>query len=299
MEINYIKYLNHSITTSYKGSGTYNNLEAIHSWKDTNQYSVLWGSPDSSDSHWLKLNVYQLKPLSEIVINYTGTFDTIDLEVSVDNLNWQDAGTYTYNLDDDGEIDLTSSNFQYFSFIFLKIIVNNPLAFKMTDLAVYGEIDYQNDKFISYNYLKFYGTSFRDNYPFLPDCAEQQLKMLEGRDDIDDTLFDPDSYVAASIVKINESADSFGLSAINFPVETDLIYYIWDFDDPQNEYLDDERTIVNPAYDLDNPNIVITPDLNSIPEHDYTNSNVGMYIPRLTIKKKKYMLEFTEYFVKS
>lgn len=299
MEINYIKYLKHSITTSYDGGSTYSGLKTIHTVKDTDDYSVLWGAPDSTGSHWLKLNVYQLKNLTLITIPYTGTFESIDVSVSIDNQHYEYITTYEFDEDDDGEIDMTTSLFENFHFIFLKLTVNKPTSFRMKDLYVYGEVDYINDKYISHNYLKFYGTSFRDNYPFLPDCAEVSLKMLEGHESIDDTLFDPSDYSSASISKVNISGDSFGLSANNFPVETDLMYYIWDFDDPQDEYLDADRTIVNPAYSISNPNIIITTDLNDIPEHDYSNSEAGMYIPRLTIKKKKYMLEFTEYFLKS
>lgn len=299
MEINYIKYLKHSLTVSYKGSGTYSGLEDIHTVKDTNDYSVLWGSPDTTSSHWLKLNVYRIMPLSQITIPYTGTFDDIDVYTSIDNLNWELVTTYTYDVEDDGEIDMTTSNFQYYDFVFLKLVVNNPTTFRMKDLFVYGEVEYTNDNFISHFNYNFYGSSYRDTYPFLPEMAELSLKAIEGYESIDDTLFNPSDYDSATITIVNQVDDVFSLSATGFPVDSGVIYYIWNFDDPQDEYLDDERTLVNPAYDENNPNIVITSDLNTMPEHDYSNSADGIYVPSLTVKKKKYMLEFTEYFVKS
>jgi len=298
MIINYIKYLKNQITVSYKGGSTLSGLEDIHTTKNPDTYSSLWGSPDTTASHWIKLNVYQLFPLSRFIIRYLGTYDDILVETSLDDLNWEEVLTYSYS-DDNNEIDLELTNFQFFDFTFIKFTVSNPSSFVMTELAVYGNVDYTNDNYISHFHVNYYGNKFRSDYPLFPDIAEQELKMWESTDDIDETLFDPADYDSSAITKVNEVGNAFGLSASGFPIDTDVIYYIWDFDDPQDEFTDEDRTIANPAYDVDNPNVVITTDISDIPTHDYDDSADGIYVPRLIIKKENYMLEFTEYFVKS
>ncbi len=290
MKFDFVKYKKNIVTVSLKGSGTYSELDTLHTGKTTN--GTLWGAPNG-DYAWIKLNVYELEIVNEIHIQFNGSLSSMLIETSVDGLNW--------NVLIDSFVPETSilelTNFEPSEFVFLKMTVNDPVSFTLDSLEVFGDLDYDNKHIISHHYLKQFSLIVIEDEPFWPEWSKLIMQMFEGQENLDLQLFDVDLYSTSNIDVLSQIENVVTLAPHNFTIDSSVTY-IWDFDDDQPQYLNDERTVSNPAYSVSNPNILISTDLSELPSHDYSNAVSRVYIPRLIVRHSKFILEFTTYFNK-
>jgi len=192
MILDYIQYQNHHITVSEDDSAnSISNLQDIHSTK--NITSTLWAVSGTPTMAWLKVNLYETSDIQNINFTFTGTVDSIVIEGSIDNNTWE---SITTDSSPSESLTLSYSDMRY---MFIRIQCNSPVSFIMTDLVISGQVEFENEHFISHSIEFLYPEKFRSDYPVLPSITKSVLEMFEGQSDIDLSLFDVSAFASSSV----------------------------------------------------------------------------------------------------
>lgn len=268
MLFNHIKYQYHNVT--YSSEAVSSTLSNIHTVQDP----LVWTPNSGTSSEWLKVNLYDSLLITRVDIVWSGVCDSLKIEYSLDNFNWETLSDTFIPSDTNLSIDYSDDTKR---FIFLRLTVNSPVNFIIEDLDVYSDVEWVNESIISHNYLRTYGMSFRDNYPLFPSLVKDMFKMMENYNNIDKTLFDSSVYSSTAVSCSNPTAASGQLSVSGLTLDSS-VQYIWDYDDPDAE-------------SSTNQNIIVTTDPTTNPDA-YEYSVTGTYYPRLLILGEGYILEF-------
>lgn len=302
MELNLVKYKNNSITVSREDTGSMTDLQKIHTVK----YPLVWETQDTTEFAWIKANFYELVPLKTLIFDYSGTVDTIKIEISSDNFNWEtisesfvpsqqlidvdyyndfssydpwrssyqhyyedvlSVSTFLVEAQNKGTSGISEPNWLSLTelndtisdnditwkvidikeyekqFSFLKITFENPSGFTLNGLEIYCDVTVENTNIISHNYYNLFSEKLRDDYPLFPDLVKDQLKMLEGYEQINLKIFDESIFETSSISYIDNSG-TLTFSTTDLSAMTD-VKYIWDFDDPNIIYIEGSDGDVN------------------------------------------------------
>ncbi len=225
MDINLIKYQKSSVT--YSTETISSTLNGVHTVK----IPLTWTPSDNITYEWLKINFYHVIEINNILVDYDGDCDSLKLEYSNDNENWN-VLTDTW-LPERKYFEIGYSPTK--ELIFLRLQVNNPSSFVLNDIEVYSDVSWENTDIISHNYFALYGLHYREKYPVFPSMMHDRLKMYENYNNIDLSLFNASDYENTAVSCAEAPAGSGTLSVSDLTTITDVIY-VWDYDDPNEIY---------------------------------------------------------------
>ena len=275
MKLDFVAKQKNTITVSGSIAGTMAGLTDIHTVKT----SFVWAAPILPSAYaTVTLNIYELERVDTIDLSYTGELNTILIERSIDGFTWETLSTAFAPSDTTLEIDYTSDDFRDFKMI--RMTIDAPDSFVLTDWKVNREIVYENTHLISHNIFNLYSPKEIDKFPVYPDFHKQILRMLEGNNNLDLKLFDATIFTATTISS-GVVSDALTLTPVNVPLISDTLY-IWDFDDTTSGSAN---------------NIIVSQNPTLAQTHTYNNT--GLFVPRLLIQTRTYMIEVATSFTKA
>jgi len=131
----------------------------------------------SEGTDFIKFSYQDKLKLKNLKIYWKGEFEKLIIQISLDNFVWHTIFEGEFY---DEETEFNEDEFFYIRFIF----VNHKANFKLIQLEIKIDLDYDMDYFISHNSHLLIPTKIRERDSNLEDFCNTFLRMLERKQDM-------------------------------------------------------------------------------------------------------------------
>lgn len=136
-------------------------------------------SPGARNNSWLKFNLLSISFIKSISFSITGTYDTIVVKTSLDNIGWELYEKYPFEYNGDDKIEFHNLSLTRQSKFILIEVVGTDGSFALSNFEILGEeILPDNQDYLSTISNNYYPQSFYEQNPLIPTFIEGFLESI-------------------------------------------------------------------------------------------------------------------------